>query len=138
MKQPLDLYDYKPQAQKAYLQNYGWHFSKKACQFAVGLMKRKDADGNVSKLDPWTKEQIDEMLTKYGIRLQNKVGYDYVYAANMCKADYFKRSISDEQHVAMYIRDVIDDVDACDGNVMRMWYASMVGAGMPIEWEDLL
>lgn len=39
---PLDLYDYEltPPAMKAYLRNYGFNFSKKACEYAVSLMEK--------------------------------------------------------------------------------------------------
>lgn len=134
---PLDTYDYKPKAQKDYLGNYGWHFNKKACSIAVGMMKKKEGNSE-TRLDPWTKEQVDEMLRKYGITIENDNGYDKVYVANMCKADYYKRSVPDEQHAAMFIKDMLDDVDGADGDVMRCWYAKMVGKGIAIEWEDFL
>ena len=30
-KTPLDVYDDIPRDMRAYLQHYGWHFSKRAC-----------------------------------------------------------------------------------------------------------
>lgn len=135
----LDLYDYKPKAQKAYLRNYGWHFNKAACDIAVSMMKKENAStGKKEPIEPWTKDQVDELLTKYGIRVKNINGYDHVYVANMCKADFYKKSVPDEQHVAMFIRDMVDDVDGGDGNIMRKWYACCVGDGIAIEWEDFL
>jgi hypothetical protein len=56
----------------------------------------------------------------------------------MCKADYLGSSIIDEKHMALYIKDVIDDVDAPDGTVMRQWYAKMVADGQPVPWEYFL
>lgn len=64
--------------------------------------------------------------------------YDSVYAANMCKADFLKSSVPDEQHLALYVKDVIDDADATDGLLMRRWYAGMVAAGEPVEWDEML
>lgn len=64
--------------------------------------------------------------------------YDYVYVANMGKADYLKSSIPDEAHLALYIKDTIDDPDAPDGATMRRWYATMIAAGEPIEWDEVL
>lgn len=122
-----------PRAMKEYLGNYGWHFSKTACEHAVSLMRR----GGL-KVEPWTREQVDELLSKYGVRIKNGTGYDHVYVANMCKADYYKSSIMDDQHVALYIRDVMDDEDDADGNIMRRWYASMTGNGEAIEWSDMM
>lgn len=47
-------------------------------------------------------------------------------------------SISDEVHLAKIIRDILDDADAGDGEVMRCLYAKMVARGIPVDWEDLL
>jgi hypothetical protein len=41
--------------------------------------------------------------------------YDSVYVANMCKADFLGSSIVDDVHMALYVKDVIDDPDATDG-----------------------
>ena len=43
MKEPLDLYDDKPREMKAYLRNWGWSFSRKACECAVKEMRRINA-----------------------------------------------------------------------------------------------
>lgn len=131
-REPLDLYDDRPKAMKAYLRNYGWHFNKKACDFAVSKMRKGGA-----KIDAWTKEQVEELLGRYGMKV-NATGYDHIYVANICKAYFFKSSVPDEQHVAMHIKDVFADDDDADGNVMRTWYAKMVGKGEPVEWEDLI
>jgi len=56
----------------------------------------------------------------------------------MCKADYFGSSIVDEPHLALYIKDTIDDEDAGDGTTMRRWYATMVANGEVIDWEDFV
>ena len=56
----------------------------------------------------------------------------------MCKADLYKSSVPDEQHLALYIKDTIDDIDAPDGTTMRRWYATMIAGGEPIEWDDVL
>ena len=78
------------------------------------------------------------MLAGNGIAVEDSNSYDYVYVANMCKADFMGSSIMDELHMARYIKDVIDDPDAGDGTVMRRWYAGMVAAGMPVDWDSLL
>ncbi|MCM1031564.1 MAG: hypothetical protein NC410_09030 [Oscillibacter sp.] len=135
---PLDIYDDRPREMRVYLRNNGWHFSKKACEFAVSLMKKKNpATGKLEKITPYTKDEVDELLKKYGIKLENAVDFDYVYVANLGKADFLKSSIPDEEHLAMYIQDVIDDPDAAEGNIMRKWCASMDGAGIPIDWEEI-
>ena len=81
---------------------------------------------------------IDELLEKYGIRLKNKNGYDYVYAANMCKADFLGDSVPDEHHLAKYIRNVVDDVDGYDGIVFNRWFADTAKKGIIIDWYDVV
>lgn len=135
----LDYYDDFPRAMKNYLRHNGWHFNKKACDFAVSLMERKnEATKSYEKIEPWKKEQVDELLVKNKVELSNNKGYDYVYVANMCKADFLGSSVPDEPHTAKYVRDVIDDPDGGDGMVMREWYAKMVSKGMPVDWEEML
>lgn len=136
MKYPLDIYDDYPKAMKNYLQYYGWNFNKKACDFATSRMWRKGSDDKKEKIKPLSKEEIDEMLTKHGVKVEHNEGYNYVFVANMGKADYPK-SIPDEMHLAWYIKEVIDDPDNEGGNVFRKWYADMVGKGEMIDWEDL-
>jgi hypothetical protein len=136
---PLDTYDDMPKEMKAYLSHNGWHFNKKACEYAIGMMKKENpATKKLEKIDPYTKDQVDDMLKKYNITLENSVGHDYVFAANMCKADYLKSSVPDEQHLAMYVKDVIDDPDASDGVTMRRWYATMVANGEPVDWAEMM
>ena len=127
---PLDMYDGIPAEMRKYLRFHGWHFNKKACDFAVSLMRKKNAStGKTEKIEPFTKDQVDSMLAKYGVTLENNVDYDYVYVANMGKADLLKSSITDEQHLALYVKDVVDDVDAGDGEIMREWDAKMTSRG---------
>ncbi len=124
---------------EAYLSNFGWHFNKKMCDFAVSLMKRiNPATGKKERIEPVSKEKAEELLTKYGVKLDNNSLYDFVYVINMGKADFFKSSIPDEQHLAMYVKDVIDDPDAPDGTTMRRWYATMIASGEPIEWDEMV
>ena len=137
---PLDMYDEElPEEMRQYLKHYGWHFNKKACDFAVKLLRKKNpVTGKVEKVEALSKEQVDAMLTKFGITLENGVDYDYVYIANLGKAKFFKSSIPDEQRLAMYIKDIIDDETAGDGEIMRTWDAKMTSLGIPIEWDEIL
>ena len=56
----------------------------------------------------------------------------------MAKADYFKSSIADEQHLALFVKDYIDDVDGYSGIALTRYMADCIGGGTPIEWEDVL
>lgn len=56
----------------------------------------------------------------------------------MGKPDLLKSSITDEQHLALYVKDVVDDVDAGDGEIMREWDAKMTSRGIAVDWEEIL
>lgn len=133
MRVALDIYDDMPKYMRKYLQNYGWHFNKAMCSYAVSLMRK-----NGKKLEPLTKDYVDKVLENNNIKLTRNVGYDYIFVANMCKADYYGSSIPDEKHFALYIKDTIEDEDAGDGTTMRRWYATMIANGQIIDWEDFI
>lgn len=136
---PLDIYDDMPQGMRAYISNYGFHFNKKAFKCAVKSMKRKSpTSGKTEPIEIWDKEQVEELLAKNGVKLENDIMYDAAFVANMAKADYYKSSITDEQHLALFVKDYLDDPDASNETAFRRWLATMVGNGMPIEWEDML
>lgn len=135
VRKSLSDYEDRPEAMSIYLQHYGPHFSKKLCDYAVSLMTTgKDNH----KLQPYTKEEVDTLLHNNNITLEYNILRDYVYVANMCKADFLGSSIMDESHLAKYIKDVIDDVDGYDGLVFNRWYADMCCNGIPIDWDDML
>lgn len=139
MKESLDIYDVLPEDMINYLRHNGRHFNKKLCDFAVSKMKSKHSSkGEMVKLVPISKETIDNLLKTYRIEIENNELYDYVYVANMCKADFLGKSVPDEQHLCKYVKDVIDDVDAYDGIVFNRWYADMCRKGVPISWTDML
>lgn len=131
------MYDKLPSGMKEYLSTYGWHFSKKMCEWAVGNM-RVDKNGKKEKLEAMKKDEVEELLKKFGVKLEHDKGYDCVYVANMAKADYFKSSIADEAHLALFIKDYIDDPDGYDGLPFTRFYADCIGSGTPILWEEAL
>lgn len=139
--QPLDMYeiDFMPKEMKAYLRNYGYSFSKKACEYAVSLMRKENpSTKKEEKIEPWSKEQVEEMLKKYNVVLENNVGYNATYVANMLQADMYKSSITDEHHLALGIKNIIDDIDASPRLVFKKWITAMDDAGIPIEWSELM
>ena len=90
---------------EVYLSNFGWHFNKKMCEFAVSLMKKLNpSSGKKERIEPISKEKVDELLTRYGIKLENNVLYDYVYVANMGKADFLKSSIPESAFGSVHKR----------------------------------
>lgn len=133
----LSLYDIKPKYMLNYIRYYGYHFNKALCDFAVSKMKKKEGDKTV-KITPMTKTEVDNLLKRYNIELKNNQGYDYVFVANMGKADYYGDSIPNEQYLAKYIRNVIDDPDGYDGLPFYRWYADCCKKGIIIDWEDMI
>lgn len=128
-----------PKEMRSYLRAYGYSFNKKANDFAVSLMKKKNpATGKVEKIEPMTKEQVEELLAKYNITLEHNNGHDFVYVANMIRADYWKSSIKDEQSMAQMIKDIIDDEDNPSGNVFRKFLADADAKGIVVDWEEIL
>lgn len=127
-----------PPALEDYLEYYGCHFNKKLCEYAVSLMTKDDGLGNEMPITPITKEELDEKLKRYNIRIKNNVLYDYVFAANMCKADYLHESVVDEQHLCLYVKNTIDDVDGYDGIVFWRWYTDMYFKNIGVSWDDML
>lgn len=137
--QRLDTYDTMPDGMREYLSRNGWHFSKKLCDWAVSRMKVKDiATGKDKRLEPMTKDSVDELLKKYGVKIDNDKGYDCVYVANMGKADYMKSSIADDQHLALFVKDYLDDTDGYDGLPLTRFMADCIGSGTPITWLEVL
>lgn len=130
MKQSLDIYDDRPASMVRYLKYYGPHFNKKMCKFAVSKMKHGKT--------PVQKDKVEEILNKYEINLKNNELYDHVYVYNMGNNDFLGSSIPDEKHLALYVKDVIDDEDGYDGIVFNRWYADTVSLGIPIEWDEML
>lgn len=138
MGQRLDNYGKMPSGMKEYLEAYGWHFSKKMCEWAVSKMKVKDDTGKQKKLDALKKDEVEELLKKFAVKLEKDAGYDCVYVANMAKSDYYKSSIADEAHLALFIKDYIDDPDGYSGLPFTRFYADCIGSGTPIIWEDMM
>ena len=135
----LQDYDIIPKEMRAYLRNNGRHFNKKACEWAVKNMRKWNSNTNSSeKIEMKSKDEIDELLKTHGITLNKNKGYDYVYVANMCYADFYKSSIEDDRHVAMFVKDMVDDYDQPSGFIFNRWIADMDGSETPIEWEDFL
>lgn len=139
MKQPLDIYDEVPREQRAYLANYGWHFNERACKYAVSLMRHKNKTTQaLTRIDAWSKDDVDALLKREGVKLENNTLHDYVFVANMAKSVCLGSSLEDEAHVAKHVKDIIDNAFAGDGYIMRFWYATMVAKGEPIDWSELL
>ena len=134
----LDIRDKYPSGMEEYLSHNGWHFNKKMCEWAVSRMYKTNAIGKKEYIATYTKDQVDELLTKNAIKLENIDGYDYVYVANMAKADFLGSSVIDEIRLAKFVKDYIDDKDGYEGLPFTRFYADCIGSGVPISWEDMI
>lgn len=132
----LDSRQSFPSGMEDYLSVYGWHFSKKMYEWASGKMYKKLPDGRKDYIRPYTKEQFENIMQRYGVKVD--FTYDALYIANMCKADFLGSSVIDEHHLVLYVKDVVEDPDAYDGMPFTRFYADCIGSGMPIDWEDML
>ena len=133
----LTQYEEYPKAMLIYMRNYGPHFNRKLYEFAVSMMY-KEEDGEEKKVKGYSREEVNSMLSLQGVKVKRNQLYDAAYVATMCKADFLGSSITDEYHLALYVKDVIDDVDAPDGLVFNRWYADMCYNGIAIDWEEML
>ena len=135
----LDNYGAYPSGMKEYLSIYGWHFSKKMCEWAVSRMYKDEKEIKTEQSNSdYTRDKVDLLLKRYNLKLENNKGYDDVYVANMCKFDFLGSSIDNEMKLAQFIKDYIDDADAYEGMPFTRFYADCIGSGTPIMWEDML
>lgn len=140
MNESLDIFEIDiPRELRSYLRQNGWHFGKKACSEAVKNLKRMNtATGKFEPIEPYSKEQVEELLTKNNVKLEHNKGYDFVYAANYAKARFHKSCITDDVHIALYVKDVIDNPALPGGNEFRRWCSDCDAKGIAIEWGDIL
>lgn len=131
-------YDEIPEGMKRYINNYGCHFNKKLCTEAAKRMYKR-VDGSKEYIKSYTKEQIDSLLEAESIKLDRDILYDKVYVANMCQADYLGSSVpKDDRHLALFIKDMIDDPDATEGFIFNRFYADCMFMNNPIDWDEII
>lgn len=131
----LDYYDILPAGMDAYLASHGRHFSKPMLEWAVSMMQsRKGEQGTALE-----KKQFDELMKAYSLKLDRKEGYyDGPYVWAMAKSDYLGSSIIDEQHLAMFVKDYIDDIDGNETRAFDEFYINCIAKGVDIPWKDLI
>ena len=78
---------------KDYLEMYGWHFNKKMYEWAVGN-------------EAITKEQFDELCKKHNIVIEDKIGYDRYYIANLLK-NKFKAAFDSDLAMLKFIKEYL-------------------------------
>ena len=78
------------------------------CDWAVSKMYKINVAKIKEYITPYTKEAVESLLKVNNIKLDKDFGYDAVYVANMAKADFYGSSISDDAHLAKFIKDYLD------------------------------
>lgn len=132
--QDIERAQLEPSGYAEYMATYGGHFSKKMCEWAVSMMK----DGKGKKIEPISKEKVESLLMDNEVKIANDKGYDKVYVANMCKADFLGSSVVDESRLALYVKDLLDDPDGYEELTFNRFMMDCMGRGIPIIWEDML
>ena len=128
-----------PEDMENYLSYYGYHFNKKLYDFAVGNMEKKDRQtGRKERMSPVDIDNFEKGLKKYRVDVHEGEIYDAAYLASMVEADFWGSSIKDEEHMFLYIKDVLCDVDGYDGLVFCRFLADCSAKGTPIMWDRML
>ena len=125
MKEDLTEYDVKPKEFINYLRYYGSHFNKKLCEFACEQLDKSD----------YNKEKVEQLLKNNNISLKNAQLHDAVYVANWARSLFYGSSISDEKHVALFLKDIFEKESDL---IFNRWYADMAKRGIVIEWEEMI
>lgn len=132
----LDSRDSFPSGMEEYLATYGWHFSKKMCEWASSRMYKRNKSGDKEYIKVYTKEDLEKLMKVYSVNLP--FSYDALYIANMCKADYLGGGVPTEAYLTQYVKSTIEDPDGYDGMPFTRFYADCIGSGTPIDWEDMI
>lgn len=131
----LDYYDILPKGMDAYLAAHGRHFSKPMLEWACSMMK----DRNNRPGELIDNKRFDDLMRSYSQTLERRDGYyDGPYVWAMAKSDYFGSSIRDEQHLAMYVKDYIDDIDGNPTRAFDEFYMNCTAKGIDIPWGDMI
>lgn len=125
MKEDFTEYDIKPKGFINYLRYYGTHFNKKLCEFACKHLSKNE----------YTKDKLMALLQSNNIEIDDTKIYDVLYIANWCKSIFYGSSITDDKHLALFIKDIFDkEFDL----IFNRWYADTAKQGILIEWEDMI
>lgn len=117
-----------------YTDQYGCHFNKMLYEWAVTMM----TDRNGKSVPTMTKEQVSEWLRTNGVTLKNDKGYDAAYVLAMAKADYWGSSISDDAHLALFVRDYLDDPDGAKSKAFDHFVVDCRAKNEPIFWDEMM
>ena len=117
-----------------YTDQYGCNFNKKLYEFAVSMMEGRGGE----KITPMTKEQVSAFLRANGVTISRDMGYNAAYVHAMAKADYWGSSIKDDAHLALFVKDFLDDPDGTDTKAFDHFVVDCRAKGVPIFWDEMM
>ena len=129
----MTILDLVPEGFREYRRRHGCHFSRELCEFAVSRMTGDDGRA----IKALSKQEVETALRESKVEVRHMEGYDHVFAANMCLADYLGESVPDMEHLARYVKDVLDDPDGYEGIVLCRWIADVVAKRVDVPWEEV-
>ena len=129
-----DELELMPEGYQEYKRKHGRHFTKELCAFAVGMMKNEDGE----RIKPMSKQEVEGLLREFGVKVENAKDYDTVFVANMGLADYLGDSVPDMEHLARYVKNVIDDPDGYEGIAFGRWFSDVCNKKVEVPWEDFV
>ena len=133
-RENFTAYETMPEDLAIYMSHNGPHFNKAAYKFAISQMYTDKEE----EFKPFTREQVNNLIQNYGVKIKNNKLYDAFYVANMCKADYFGGSVPTEEHLVKFIKETLDDPDGIEGLTFNRWIADMKWLGIPIPWDEFI
>ena len=69
----LDSYDTYPSGMREYLSTYGWHFSKKMCEWAVSRMYKDEKEIKTEQHNSdYTRDKVDLLLKRYNLKVKKQ------------------------------------------------------------------
>jgi len=134
MAERLDLRVRHIPAFDEYLETYGYNINKSLFEYAVSLMQGRDG----SRHKAIGNERVHDILKANNIELKRDKLHNAAYVFNMAMSDYMGSSITDEAHIAKFVKDYLDDPDGSETRAFDELYAKFVSLGIPVEWSDML
>ena len=132
-RQALDAYDDIPIGMKRYFRNYGWNVNAKLYEYAQKALR----DRRGSRIPPMDQQQFDDFMARNGVTLENDMLCNGRIVLDIARARFSQSSLEDEQHLARYVKDVIDDPDAAEGETFDTICMEMTRRGIPIDWDEM-
>ena len=130
----ITILDLVPEGYREYKRRNGCHFNQALCEFAVSRMEGEDG----KPIKAMSRQEVERMLEETKIKVEHQKGYDHVFVANMGLSDYLGESVPDMEHLAKYVKNVLDDPDGYEGIAFCRWVADCVGKKVEVPWEECI